>query len=336
MVLLVGVSQGADLFRSSPGGDRSLHAAGLWGGEINTADDGLSDDLYAVGFDRIAINNATRVGLDIVGVSYDPITRDVLLEIQKDAQSATIARGSLCQPTAGLRAVADGVRLTSSYNPYLVDDECAWKCGWNAFAFHDGRLYFLLSAVFGDHISSLTREIQVRVLTSACSTPVTSGSFDILACSEKVVVLHSESYLYPTPTLDVWAAGAMVAVREHQQDPLRLFVQLFNKTTSGVFMNLIQISYHDGQATVLPLHGTLVENIVYHGRWRVRGLGEIAYRDGLLCWTAAEELHCGNLDESGLTGVTRMLQSGEAYGRGICTGDDHSKSHNQCSWMRYS
>lgn len=207
------------LFRASPGGD-GIKPAGLWGGEIDFYAEGKAEYLYQVGYGQLTIGNEQITDMDINSVSYDPVSKQVILEIEDSASDSgtIIAHAAPCSASGELKALAGHVRLTDPDNPYLIETECGWKCGWNAFAYYDSKIYFVLSAVFGPHLGDLTREIQVRVLKGCKDIMADQANqghnvvdFNILECSDHITTIHHQRYAWPNPTLSVWAGSAMLA-----------------------------------------------------------------------------------------------------------------------------
>lgn len=312
--------QAGFLLRGSPGGDG--YTSGLWAGHIKFLTQGKSKDMYEQGYCELQTPTSVLTGLDVNNFSYDPVTKGMILEIE-DSSSSLIAYGTVCG-TGQLKLLAGNVKLGHPDHPYFLDDTCGWRCGWNAFAYHGGQVYFILSAVFGKIPALLTREIQIRRLNQngpACNKLVNTTNaqvFDVLSCSELLTSLHVASYTWPNPSINVFAGSAMAALRQTPNSPLQLYVQLFNKSTEGVHMTLQQVTIAE-QVTSRQLYRTRVDT-VYSGQWRVRGLGEITYRDGVLCWTAAEQLLCGLLQGESLDNVAQMIAPGEAHDAQVCTG----------------
>ena len=209
------------LFRVSQGGD-GIQSRGVWGGIAPSSTTGEASDLFSVG---LALGNASdaTTNLSAEVLTYDDVTRRIYVSVRR-REIPDVYSASLCTDSSPmvLRPVLVNVRLVDGHHVYLMDRACGWKCGWGPFGVHDGKVYFILSAVLGDDPSRLVRQIQLRVL-SGCEEsidaaanrldPLSPHDLDILECSELISVLHTEDYLRKRPRPTMWAAGNMVVFR---------------------------------------------------------------------------------------------------------------------------
>ncbi len=77
---------------------------------------------------------------------------------------------------------------------------------------------------------------------------------------------------------------------------------------------------------VNTLHTSQVDN-QYAGNWNFPAMGEMAYQDGTLCWSTAEQVLCGLLVDGELTETVVMLEAEAAHSAGICTGMNTVEPH---------
>lgn len=322
------------LFRASPGYD-GIRPAGLWGGMLNHSDLGQGKNLFSIGYEEIEMSYLYD-GIRINTLSYDPHTRDALVEVIDTLDRISIVRrGKICPNNAPLlhsenslnlplTTVIPDVTLVDSDHPFLFDSECGWKCGWGSFALFNDRIYFILTGVYGLRSTSLRRKIQIRVLNSNCDDLIEKAirngektEFPVLSCSTHVVTVLDAPYKRPNPNLDTWVASPLKVVQTAPGRPLCFYLQLLEKADCDVTMNLMQVC-EDSQEPV-RVHSTTLPSI-YGGNSRIRGFGSIDYKDSMLCWTAAEELLCGFIAGDRVSVVFILLPPGAAVKAGICTG----------------
>lgn len=320
--------QGEYLFRVSPGGD-GYASAGLWGGTLDLNQNGKATNLYSHGYDTLNTSYSTYYGIDMEYISHDPITGKVLMIVEEPdgAETSTkhsMALGPLCkEECAPLDATFQNFKLTDNNNPFLMDQDCDSKCGWGPFAYHDSKIYFLLSAVFGTRYDSLSRQIQIRVL-EGCDDIIdeiknqgSRGSvaeFPVNECSKLIKVIHEEQYLKPNSRPKVWVTSDLRIVYSANGNK-HFFTQLINDFDSTSKLELLHV-FDDGQHM---LHSQPVDAL-FTGKSKVKGIGSVDFRDGYLCWTATESLYCVvyHLNGHFAIGPTEVLSGQEAVNSGIC------------------
>jgi len=209
------------LLRVSQGGD-GVRPPGVWGGLEPSTTSGEAADLFSVG---LAVGNQSETNLSAEVLLYDRVQRRVYASIRRRRQRSRLPdlySTPLCTDSSKgvLLPVFRNVRLVDTHHAYLTDRACGWKCGWGPFAVHDGKIYFILSAVLGGDPSRLMRQTQLRVMRGceasldAAATrpdPDTPYDLDILQCSELISVLHTEDYTRRRPKPTMWVAANMVA-----------------------------------------------------------------------------------------------------------------------------
>lgn len=319
------------LFRASPGGDGNK-PAGLWGGSLHLEHNGQGSNLFTHGYESLNTSYTTYYGIEMEYISHDPISNRVLMIIEDPDSSPTsikqsMAFGPLCQDgCASLEATFQNFQLVDDTNPYFMDRDCGWKCGWGPFAYYNNQIFFVLSAVFGSDYSSLTRQIQIRMLVG-CDDVIDSiknrgqssldqvAQFPILQCSVLINVVHRELYVKPNPKPKVWTTKDLRIILPSKETDVHFLMQIVDATTpSSPKMTLTHI--YDSQK--YELHSESI-GVIYTGNNKLRGLGSLDYRNGYLCWTAAENLYCTAYNLNGEQIYPKVVMSGEdAIKNGLC------------------
>ena len=331
-VVFANTGEAGYLFRASPGGD-GVKPAGLWGGQINHSDNGQADNLFQRGYDEVALPSAFKDenGLIIRRTSFDPVSWTVLVEVEDITNARTIvAEAAICPIYVSfsddgspipLQTVIPEVRLVDINHPFLM--ECGWKCGWAAFTLYGGKVYFVLSALFGQSSSSLRREIQVRVLYQGYKQILQNISqkagpgvddFDVLQYSHHVATAHAHGYAIGDE-ITTWLSSSLQLVQSSLDSTWYFYLQLMKKEGSKVTMNLVQVKQNDTSGKMVYSEQVPSE---YGGNTRIRGFGELDYNDGMLCWTAAETLICAPVEGSELSIKSVIVGPGDAQNKGIC------------------
>ena len=338
-VLLVSSTYGESLFRTSPGGD-GIKAAGLWGGHVTLTQNGQAENLHSHGYESLNTSYTSYHGIQIDYVSYDPISKRTLIAIEDpdastESTQQALAIGTLCESGHNsLQATFQNFKLVDSDNAFFMDDDCSWKCGWGPFAFYDNKIYFVLSAVFGEHFSALQRQIQIRVI-DGCDDVIESmhnqrsrsatslSEFHILQCSTHVTTLYTQDYAKPSPTVNAWTTSELKVT--YANGRLHFFTQLINnEAASTPRLDL----YHSLSNSSVVIASSDI-NSIFAGNLRARGFGSVDYANGVLCWTSGHTLHCGlyNLDTE-RPYVVPILEPGRVVSENICsTGKKHDCAH---------
>ena len=321
-------SQPRNLFRASQGGD-SIKPPGLWGGLIDILNDGAADDLSQYGFE-------TPLPYSVTSVSHDSVHgRATVLMEHSDDMTVALASGPLCEEGEGtLDFLLRGAKLVDKQNPFLLESACGWKCGMGPVEVRNGTIYFVLSAVYGQVLAQLRREIQIRELRGCehlYGIPV--AEFHILNCSRLVTVLYSHFYEWPEPTLDVWMAAGLRLLPGSSNGEAQFVLQMFESTSS---MNQMHLYYaREDSEAVTKLYSRDVDS-AYTGRNRIRGLGAVDYLGTVLCWTMADTLMCSSYTGGQLHDPFTMLAPGEAVAEGACAGRPTDQCKHDDAWTRTS
>ena len=311
------------LFRQSSGGD-GYKSAGLWGGQISIDELGDANNLYTHGYESLNISRTTQYGIDLEYLSFDPISKRVLIVVQDPSGLATsekhsIAFGGLCKDsTSHLQATFHSFKLTDRNNPYLTDPDCNWKCGWGPFGYYNSKVYFVLAGVFGKSYANLRREIQIReingcedIIGSLTNSPYGTilSEFPVIECSKLITTLYEEKYMKPVPQIHKWPAQELKIVEN--DGTIHMFLQLFHKDdpNSEAYLKLMHIN------TESPNSGTTISSspveAVYSGNAKLTALGAIDYKNRVLCWTVTNKLLCGLYDLDGIQVEKTLIIDGQ-------------------------
>lgn len=333
LTMLLSTVRSEMLFRVTPGGD-GIRDAGLWGGHIDLTQNGQANDLYSHGYQDLNTSATSYHGIEIEYVSHDPVSKATLMVIEDpsalpSSTKQAISLGYMCQENqATLNATFQNFQLIDNSNPYLMDSDCGWKCGWGPFALYNNHLYFILSAVFGPNFSDLTRQIQLRVL-DGCEDVIDSmrnqnnsdqiNYFLVLECSQVVETIYSEVYTKPSPRPKAWVATELKVINKVTEDSgdseLHFFTQLVNTYLAEPYLHLIHI---DRNTTATIAKSPI--NSIYTTSLRIRGFGAVDFKDGILCWTSGDVLQCGLYDLDGQqTYVVPLLGPDHGSIEDICT-----------------
>lgn len=322
------------LFRVSQGAG-SQHPPGLWGGEMDYTGTGQGKDLFQYGYGTSVREVTDHISsINIHSVSYDDFTEETLAILQEAGDSGSSASrftgvaGSLCEADEGkIRMLFTNPVLTDAENPYLFDNDCGGKCGWGPFAYHRGRVYFIMSAVFGKVPALLMRRIELRELIPCGSS---SGedlieepleNFNLLECSRRLALLHSTPYRKPEPHVEVWPAASLTA--KDIDGEVTLFLQLFDTSIGEAVIQLVVIKPETNATT--SLYSRLIDDR-YTNNAHIQGFGSIDYHGGFLCWTATDTLLCATYNNDMDVDVITILSPGEATSHGVCSGKKKSKA----------
>lgn len=314
------------LLRVSQGGD-GVRPPGVWGGLAPSTASGEATNLFSVG---LAVGNQSETNLSAEVLTYDRVQRRVYASVRRRRQRSRLPdlySAPLCtDSTKGVfLPVFRNVRLVDTHHAYLTDRACGWKCGWGPFAVHDGKIYFILSAVLGGDPSRLMRQTQLRLMrgceasleaAASRTDPDTPFDLDILQCSELISVLHTEDYTQRRPRPTMWTAGNMVAFT--LQDGVSIVFQMFDIRTNPPVLKLVQVSVDT--RTTRELNAIPVDKLYAAGNFRVKALGGVDYLDGILCWTSVDQLLCSYYNHRHAVEPTHLLHPGDATDAGICTG----------------
>ena len=142
-------------------------------------------------------------------------------------------------------------RSGSAANDDVIPAECRWRCGWGPFSVDRGRLYSVVSGVFGTGgagAGGLHHEIQLRhVRREECGDKLAAGNgqadeneVDIVECSELIAVVKS------TPADDRkashWAGSSLVVVPGEAQRKHFIF-QVSDLGCYVIEVNVAQLAY---------------------------------------------------------------------------------------------
>ena len=312
------------LYRVTSGGS-SHHEAGLWGGDIDLKANGRTADLFQYGYDSFNTSSGrSHEGMRIDYVTHDPISMKALMIIKDEDAPATstqqaVAIGDLCnEGDAHLDILLTNYVFVDEDNPFLLERDCGWRCGWGPFAYTEGRLYFLFSAVFGASFTQLRHEIQLRMMhqnRTGCITMQENGvnELTILQCSDLVHTLHSEAYVKPSPKVYASTTTSLkvVTIDNH----MHFFTQLVD--TSDVDNPSLNLLHVANNQTFSISRSTI--DVIYTGNLKIRGFAAVDYRDGVLCWSSSDRLHCALYALNGeQPHVAKVLEKGEATIRKVC------------------
>jgi hypothetical protein len=321
------------LFRVSQGAN-SQYPPGLWGGEMDHSGNGVGEDLFKYGYSTSVSQSvnpeSVSQSLSLHSVSYDEASQEAMLVLEDGVKSGastssyTAVAGALCEADDGkMRLLFTRPLLQHPEHPYLFDADCGFKCGWGPFAFHNGKVYFILSAVFGKIPSLLTRRIELRQLVPCAdedeelTEPL--EDFNLLECSKPLALLHSEAYRKPSPQVKVWPAHSMKAATVGGEDVF--FLQLFDRSTGETMLHLVIAKPDTNTTQTLYTRGDVADRYASSGH--IQGFAAIDYRDGFLCWTVADALLCvyySGQDEATAFDYITLLQPWDANNHSVCTG----------------
>jgi hypothetical protein len=327
------------LMRTSPGGD-GVRPAGIWAGEVKGHSHGRAEDLFTHGFSSLEGVNSSMVGLEVTVLSRDPVGRGLLVVTKNTQGQMSLALGSGLCGDSKPRVLLHNVKPVDAQNPYMSDTECRHKCGLGPLALYDGRVYFVLTAIYGKIYSQLVRHMEIRLLdtTGNCAEVIAGlgqrvdGSqkdFPVLQCSHLVATLFTEPYTKPNPVVSRWSSQHLtITTRTYDSEtpgemPETLpetphfYLQLIDMTSGKPEMRLVHVAA--GQSGMTTLTSSALAD-VFTGSYDVSGLGSVDYRDGTLCWSAGDTLRCSLHEPGGDVQPVVVLPSGEARAQGICTG----------------
>ena len=288
---------------------------GFWGVEVDVRREGRTDAL-----DWSPLGESS---LKVAGAAFDPKSGYVALE-GHDPHS--LAYSPMC--TSGGKAVERVITNMTSFTQYTSQPStnCV-DCHATSFAIHGSKVYFLLIGDFGID-PNLAKNVQLRVLDSCERCQISSdeiweslevfGTPFLFNCSHVIANIYS---VIPTAEVDTTLkAGKQLKIVE-DGGGLSFFFQLFigrrKSNKHDVNLNL----YHVNPATDV----TLLREEKVHSRyatWNIQAMASVDYRDGLLCWTAADRLYCGQYqtDRGRITGEKMLLFPGEGASSQVCTG----------------
>ena len=283
---------------------------------------GGESDLFSHGYGRLG--NATSGSFTLAGLAYDSNSSSILMVTMHHTKAA-LAVGPLCKTGTIQRHLWTKLEISDPENPYLLDTDCESHCGIGPFVVHDSKVYFLSSLVWGRYAGLLTRVVHLRILEGCHETlssldPGQGLPFLVLDCSRIIATIHSHPYAKPIPDIFVWTSAGLVAIGDKDGDT-NFVIQLFNTSSGSSSLTLIHVN---PQGNVQHLYNRSIDNLYTSGLPQP-GMGSIDYRDGILCWSAADILLCSILDlgpsaTASLSKPLTLVEPGEAV-PDICTGE---------------
>lgn len=288
------------LFRSTPGSTGPSQRPGVWGGELCLENNGNSSDLQTHGFDSLELDpSATGSGVYMNHLSYDT-EAFILLTVSKtpskypDAVRYTLTTSYLCKANQErFLGIETDFILINDEQPYFMDPDCGFRCGLGPFAMLGERIFFVLSAVYGQRLDQLEREIHLRELTS-CSISgrdePEAASFDPYACSRLVAVISKQAYKKPNPSITQWTTKSLKVSRFNQM--LHFFIQVFDTSdTKSPQLKLIHVVEHQAPEVI---HSEPINGFYVSRNLDVDFIGSLDVEENYVCWSATTKILCGH------------------------------------------
>ncbi|CAH1790854.1 unnamed protein product [Owenia fusiformis] len=311
------------LYRISPGIRFMQSPAGLYGGEINMADNGNATNLYASGYNRAKYASTHMTGISLKTVSYDPISKEVLLHFNEVSTTRLyLGKGPLCRGLKEYPEMLFAARYLTAETPTFDNRDFffSFDAGFCGIAYHNSKIYFMLLGTYGNYrdFENYVVRLELRVLEGCEDSwnKSTSWEFNILKCS-RLIANVTEDY----KSRGNWRkrlfrvkGGELKLHIDPETNKKVFFYQIFNRTLGEnedevkTTIDLLQIT-EDGSVTLLHREAILNED-------NSHTVG-IDYKDGTLCWSTTVSVICAILENGRLSNHHTILKDGEA--ESICS-----------------
>lgn len=309
------------LYYSSPGGQEQ-GLPGLYGGYMNPDNMGHAHDLQQSAIKCAALSNGFYNGLHIKGLSYDPYSDEVLLEIDEYTETKTsLVKASLCQSNL----LCDESAITEFFSAATNTDRLQ-QAVLGPFARWKSDIYFVVRRYRqGEQKKQRIMRMSIYKLIGCQNKyPFTAYSpIDLDSCSEEVALILEER-----------AEDVVMVMRETQQPSSSLHVvdsgttiyfllqlqnQVFDRDMlQDYYMDLYVAQIYNTQPAQLLHSQQLPSQWTWH---RLKNIGAIDYKHGVLCWSAIDRILCSKWKpgHSFINEVHQVLSPGDAAY--VCNGE---------------
>ena len=259
-------------------------------------------------------------GKSIQSIHLDLRTANVLVRLGSttDFAKVTLYRGPFCQ-----RVKSTSCNEESRLQPIMLNVETQ-SYYVAAFTSYEDRIYFISQTEGGGSSpNSKLKLIELRELTdceSGAKIPFTANSaFNIEKCSILISRIIEEEY-NTTSQYKVSSGLAIIPTQSGNvfyTQILRSPLNLNSIDSTGLPVNSITLYRITEDGTREALHEEYITSD--YMKYIIQGLGQIVYRNRLLCWVAVDRIVCAQVDRNGRISHARTVM-GSAQASSVCHG----------------
>ena len=312
------------LFASAGGEGRSQ---GFYAADVDGSDVDVSvENLRRISYNCLNLEEEYLNSMNVKSVSLDAITGKVLVHVGHlmNRKRLTLFRVPLCKH---LHNVCDSSSGNDAIEPILID-VTSYSHSVEAVVSHDDVIYMITEKEEEVRGSNRKRKtIELRKLSGCEGSGI---SFYMDTCTQLVTTIKVDEFKNAARFSATSGLAAVPVKTPTSADDVVFYTQLHhlekrsnqrnndvrfeagapNQPRSAFLLRRVTLN-----GTVTNLYEEYLSD--QHTRYVIEALGQVAYREGMLCWAALDRVNCGMIDINGFVSNTRTIASTEDVRR-VC------------------